>query len=59
MTLITAASAPIAPPVAILGLTYLFVKWLSDSVLDNAYVSPEVRNSVTDGRREGSQYSAF
>lgn len=59
MALITAASAPIAPPVAILGLTYLFVKWLSDSVLDNAYVSPEVRNSVTDGRREGSQYSAF
>jgi hypothetical protein len=59
VTLITAASAPIAPPVAILGLTYLFVKWLSDAVLDNAYVSPEVRNSVTDGRREGSQYSVF
>jgi hypothetical protein len=36
VTLITAASAPIAPPAAILGLTYLFVKWLSDAVLDNA-----------------------
>jgi len=33
--LVTAASAPIAPPVAILGLTYIFVHWLSDTVLKN------------------------
>jgi len=35
VSLITAASAPIAPPVAILGLTYAFVSWLSNVVLDN------------------------
>ncbi|KAI9463259.1 hypothetical protein BJY52DRAFT_74397 [Lactarius psammicola] len=35
VTLVTAASAPIAPPVAILGLTYLFVQWLSTTVLEN------------------------
>lgn len=39
MTLVTAASAPIAPPVAILGLTYVFVHWLSTAYLDNVYVS--------------------
>jgi hypothetical protein len=35
VTLVTAASAPISPPVAILGLSYFFVKWVSDAVLDN------------------------
>ncbi|KAF9531333.1 hypothetical protein CPB83DRAFT_848858 [Crepidotus variabilis] len=35
VTLVTAASAPIAPPVAILGLSFFFLKWLSDTVLDN------------------------
>jgi len=35
VSLVTAASAPIAPAVAILGLSYLFVKWLSDAVLEN------------------------
>ncbi|KAJ6562959.1 hypothetical protein B0H10DRAFT_2364365 [Mycena sp. CBHHK59/15] len=35
VTLFTAASASIAPPVAILGLTYFFVSWLSNAVLDN------------------------
>ena len=39
VTLVTAASAPIAPPVAILGLTYVFVQWLSTAVLENVYVS--------------------
>ncbi|KAJ6616311.1 hypothetical protein B0H10DRAFT_2037522 [Mycena sp. CBHHK59/15] len=40
VTLFTTASASIAPPVAILGLTYLFVSWLSNAVLDN---TPEVQ----------------
>jgi len=35
VSLVTAASAPIAPPVAILGLTYIFVQWLSTAVLEN------------------------
>ncbi|KAJ7939557.1 hypothetical protein B0H13DRAFT_1850343 [Mycena leptocephala] len=35
VTLCTAASPAIAPPAAILGLTFLFVKWLSDAVSDN------------------------
>jgi len=35
VTLVTAASAPVAPPIAILGLSYFFVKWVSDAVLDN------------------------
>ena len=38
MTLATSAAAPIAPPVAILGLTYAFVQWLSTTALENAYV---------------------
>ncbi|KAH9025541.1 hypothetical protein EDB85DRAFT_2277262 [Lactarius pseudohatsudake] len=33
--LVTAASAPIAPPVAILGLSYVFVKWLSTTGLQS------------------------
>ncbi|KAH8986813.1 hypothetical protein EDB86DRAFT_2832575 [Lactarius hatsudake] len=33
--LVTAAPAPIAPPVAILGLSYLFVKWLSTTHLES------------------------
>ncbi|KAF8432216.1 hypothetical protein L210DRAFT_3487120 [Boletus edulis BED1] len=37
--LITASTLPIAPPVAILGLTYFFVKWVSDAVLQHI---PEV-----------------
>ncbi|KAI0246579.1 hypothetical protein BJV78DRAFT_1286286 [Lactifluus subvellereus] len=36
VTLVTAASAPIAPPVAILGLSYIFVQWLSTAILTNA-----------------------
>ena len=39
VSLVTAASAPIAPPVAILGLTYIFVHWLSSAVLENMYAS--------------------
>ncbi|KAJ6534529.1 hypothetical protein DFH09DRAFT_122306 [Mycena vulgaris] len=39
VTLCTAASAAIAPPVAILGLTYFFVSWISNAVLENMYVS--------------------
>jgi hypothetical protein len=38
VSLATAAAAPIAPPVAILGLTYAFVQWLSTTTLENAYV---------------------
>ena len=38
VTLATAASAPIFPPVAILGTTYVFVQWLSMAVLENVYV---------------------
>jgi len=34
VTLVTAASAPIAPPVAILGLTYFFLHWVSNAILD-------------------------
>ncbi|KXN80864.1 hypothetical protein AN958_07086 [Leucoagaricus sp. SymC.cos] len=34
VTLATAASAPVAPPIAILGLSYFFVKWVSDAALD-------------------------
>ncbi|KAH9052348.1 hypothetical protein EDB87DRAFT_1658624 [Lactarius vividus] len=33
--LVTAASTPIAPPVAILGLSYIFVKWLSTTHLES------------------------
>jgi hypothetical protein len=40
VSLVTAASAPIAPPVAILGLTYIFLQWLSTTVLENI---PEVQ----------------
>jgi hypothetical protein len=36
VALATSASAPIAPPVAILGLTYAFVNWVSTSALENA-----------------------
>jgi len=32
--LVTATEAPIAPPVAILGLTFKFVQWLSTTVLE-------------------------
>jgi hypothetical protein len=39
VTLATAAASPIAPPVAILGLTYAFVQWLSTTALENAYVT--------------------
>ncbi|KAF7344043.1 hypothetical protein MVEN_01693800 [Mycena venus] len=35
ITLCTAASAAVAPPVAILGLTYLFVSWMLESPLQN------------------------
>ncbi|KAF8269756.1 CHAT domain-containing protein [Lactarius quietus] len=35
VTLATSAAAPIAPPVAILGLTYTFVQWLSTAALEN------------------------
>lgn len=39
VTLCTAATASFAPPAAVLGLTFLFVKWLSDAALENAYVA--------------------
>ncbi|KAF5346833.1 hypothetical protein D9756_010587 [Leucocoprinus leucothites] len=35
VSLVTAASAPIVPPVAILGLTYVFLQWLSITALKN------------------------
>ncbi|KAJ7656143.1 hypothetical protein DFH06DRAFT_1200202 [Mycena polygramma] len=35
ITLCTAASAAVAPPVAILGLTYLFVSWMLKCPLEN------------------------
>jgi len=35
VTLATSASSLIAPPVAVLGLTYAFVQWLSTTALDN------------------------
>ena len=35
VTLATSASTLIAPPVAVLGLTYTFVQWLSTTALDN------------------------
>ena len=37
VTLASSAAAPIAPPVAILGLTYSFVQWLSTTALENVY----------------------
>jgi hypothetical protein len=37
VTLATSTSAPVCPPVAILGLTYHFVSWLSTTTLENAY----------------------
>ncbi|KAI9464867.1 hypothetical protein HD554DRAFT_2174933 [Boletus coccyginus] len=39
VSLVKASTIPIAPPVAILGLAYFFVKWVSEAVLQNA---PEV-----------------
>jgi hypothetical protein len=39
VSLVTASTIPIAPPVAILGLAYFFVKWVSDAVLERI---PEV-----------------
>ncbi|KAI9571840.1 hypothetical protein HD554DRAFT_2299923 [Boletus coccyginus] len=39
VSLINASTIPIAPPVAILGLAYFFVKWVSEAVLRNV---PEV-----------------
>ncbi len=43
VSLVTAVSAPIAPPVAILGLTYIFLNWLSTVVLENVFVSSAFR----------------
>ncbi|KAF5348285.1 hypothetical protein D9756_010480 [Leucocoprinus leucothites] len=40
VSLVTAASAPITPPVAILGLMYIFLQWLSTTALENI---PEVQ----------------
>ena len=37
VALVTAASAPVSPPIAILGLSYFFVTWVSNAVLDNMY----------------------
>ena len=39
VTLATAATAPVFPPVAVLGPTFIFVHWLSTAVLENMYVS--------------------
>ncbi|KAH9012450.1 hypothetical protein EDB84DRAFT_1680696 [Lactarius hengduanensis] len=41
--LVTAASAPVAPPVAILGLSYAFVKWLSTTLLESTSPVPVQR----------------
>jgi len=46
VSLVTAASAPIAPPVAILGLTYVFLQWLSTTVLKNMYVTWPIRRII-------------
>ncbi|KAJ7668875.1 hypothetical protein B0H17DRAFT_1087324 [Mycena rosella] len=40
VTLCTAVTAAIAPPVAILGLTYFFVSWISNAILSN---TPDVQ----------------
>ncbi|KAF5346271.1 hypothetical protein D9756_011263 [Leucocoprinus leucothites] len=40
VTLVTATSTPLAPPAAILGLTYDFLQWFSNAVLEN---TPEVQ----------------
>ncbi|KAJ7720557.1 hypothetical protein B0H14DRAFT_3008851 [Mycena olivaceomarginata] len=40
VALCTVASASVAPPVAILGLTYIFLKWMTDTVVDN---TPDVQ----------------
>ncbi|KAJ7893582.1 hypothetical protein B0H13DRAFT_2037279 [Mycena leptocephala] len=40
VTLCSAAAATMAPPAAILGLTFLFLNWISNVVIDNA---PEVQ----------------
>ena len=39
MDLVTAIKAPIAPPVAIPGLTHNFVQWLSITALENEYAT--------------------
>ena len=39
VTLTTVATAPIFPPVAILGTTFIFVHWLITAVLENVYAS--------------------
>ena len=39
VTLATATTAPLFPPVAILGPTFTFVHWLSTAVLENVYAS--------------------
>ncbi|KAF5345221.1 hypothetical protein D9756_011491 [Leucocoprinus leucothites] len=39
VSLVTATSAPISLPVAILGLTYIFLQWLLTTTLENMYVS--------------------
>ncbi|KAJ7676351.1 hypothetical protein B0H17DRAFT_1080203 [Mycena rosella] len=41
VTLCTSVTAVIAPPVAILGLTYFFVSWISNAVLSN---TPDVQH---------------
>ncbi|KAJ7337623.1 hypothetical protein DFH08DRAFT_1014892 [Mycena albidolilacea] len=38
--LCTVASASVAPPVAILGLTYIFLKWMADIIVNN---TPDVQ----------------
>ncbi|KAF5347114.1 hypothetical protein D9756_010934 [Leucocoprinus leucothites] len=39
VSLVTATSAPISLPIAILGLTYIFLQWLLTTTLENMYVS--------------------
>jgi hypothetical protein len=43
VNLVTATDELIAPPVAILGLTFQFVNWLSTSVLVNEYATLPIR----------------
>jgi len=43
VSLVAATTAPIAPPAAILGLSYVFAKWVSETILEKI---PEVERMI-------------
>lgn len=58
VSLATAASASIAPPIAIVGLTYIFLKRLSTTVMENMYVIRPIfmiRRVLMTGRPEAQR----